>query len=207
MAMNDDFKNAIVYGISQLDLVTYLTSIKVKALVSETINSCTAFYPKAWSEIGPFSIPNLVPDASKTFDTFILTLEVFNAFVFKYELCQQGLVTDQYNSFPNYADPVEIILDDENDAKMHAHKLCQAFDAQTSINSVTNILNKPAQFDSAARHCYALTNALNIPNSFIGLSYFLLEDNADTSNRDVAIKFVATTPEEFESLSELDPWT
>ena len=187
--MDDDFKNAIVYNVSQENLVHYLSFLSIDAFVSPTVNNCVAFYPKLWVEEGPSSAPDLLRNVSRRFGANALRLEIFNEVVFEYELYYHGSEVDTYTSFPGYADTGE---QNEN-IKTQANRLCSAFGVQTSLDLVIAILSLSNPFHNASQRCKTLAVSLNIPVEFVGLNYFLLGDNFFYVKGSHLDNFVVTT--------------
>jgi len=168
--MGIQYGNLTLYGISQQELVDYLTYIGEEAYVSPTFNKCTILYfenyldrkknrrfqnlDANWENIfKPCYANSLAPlvffafHLSKTFSCPALSVFVYDGYCFWYCLYNKGLMLDEYTTCGG--DDWQIgqgMLAHESDNQIKggdAEKLCKSFEKEQLMSEVKAILTKP----------------------------------------------------------------
>jgi hypothetical protein len=194
------YSNITLQGVSQEDLVTYLSNTGLDAYLSPTINQYTILYDIA-STGYPYNIPisirreeNLQSfldkykdgqiaamvclscHLSKKFSCSVLAVSAISSLTFWYHLSQNGLMLDEYlTNADRHWKPGRMIDEPGNNGTIKggdAKKICSAFNKESAISEVEIILTQPIEsFDSVTRH-EALAKSLGIqPSWVVGINY------------------------------------
>lgn len=197
------YSNITLQGVSQNELVNYLSNIKFDAYVSPTVDEYTVLYDLA--SIGyPHKLPKYIQQEynfsslckrylspqqaimaclcshlSRKFNCSTLAIYVLDGITFWYHLSQNGYLLDEYIT-DNYShSKIKVSLTDKI-ATHSAEKLCSAFGKQNAIAQVKTILGEPVEtYNSMTRH-ELLAKALEIrPCWVVGMNYHCFTEEDD----------------------------
>ncbi|PSB54829.1 hypothetical protein [Chamaesiphon polymorphus] len=197
--MGTRYSNITLQGVSQSELVAYLSDTGLDAYVSPTIDRYTVLYDVAstgYPEAIPLSIQReenlqdllcqykdgqkavaicLSSHLSKKFSCSVLAVCATSSLTLWYHLSQNGLMLDEYlTEADRHWKPGRMLNETGNGTIKggDAKKICNAFSKEDAISQVEIILTQPIEsFDSMTRHT-ALAKALSIhPSWVVGMNF------------------------------------
>lgn len=161
--MGASYTNITLKGPDQKQVGDFLDQENIAAYVAPAVGGITVVYDQASAHFDEALLTALAGKLSYSLDCVALAVSVYDSDILQYHLYLSGVLTDEYNSSPNYwgdeAEEISPTLGGDTE------KLCAAFGAEDRISSVEEILRShdSGYVFEEVRHA-DLADALSLPD-------------------------------------------
>jgi hypothetical protein len=175
-----NFYTNITLRSHQARILDILEREERSAYVTPTVNGCTVVCDQECDEQDTDVLQELAALLSRELACVTFAVLNHDDDILAYWLYENGHLSDQYDSTPNY------FSDDEDEDALpsggDAHRLCRAFGVMQNVAEVEDVLRTPS-FSEGEHYLFAvdrhadLVEALGVPLFSVGLGYAYVEND------------------------------
>lgn len=191
--MGWSYTHVALFGPTQLQIAAVLRNRQ--AAISPTVNGFTLVADEEFESHDEEHISALAAELSKTLGCPAIVVFEFDDDVLCYRLIEAGVVTDEYNSEPDYFDFAAKHVPPRGPQGGDAERLCTALKRIDARERVDRILHEQdAQLQAPDRH-RELAEALGMPAFSVGFDYGTLQnDEFPEGLEETDVIFTVTEP-------------
>ena len=191
--MGWSYTNLALFGPTQQQIASVLGNRQ--AAISPTVNGFTLVADQAFESHDEMRISAFAAELSKTLGCPVIVVFEFDDDVLCYRLIEAGVVTDEYNSEPDYFDFAAKHIPPRGPQGGDAERLCTAMKRIDARDRVDQILHEQGAYLEAPDRHMELAEALGMPAFSVGFDYGALQnDEFPEGLEETDVIFTVTEP-------------